>query len=284
MKHLAKLVDATHILSSVYITKSDLKVAHNLLVSFVEEFEILYGKEHMVYNVHQLLHITECVKLNGSLFAYSNYANEDYIGHLVNFVQGTTDVTTQVCSRYILEKNLYVHLQKSALAQSYFDQIESKLSFPIAEKVDGSLVIGNSKLTSGFNEQELLMIRNTLEVTEETEIDEYKSIFLNCKAFYETYENNLNKRTDDSIILNTENNRFALIKSIIRVNQQLYFFIVEKFKTLNDTDCKKVKFLDEKESYTQKLISSALIGEKHAFVKFEKTIAISKFPNLHEKN
>lgn len=56
------MIDAIHILTSDRITQTALNKAEDLLKLFVDEFEILYGESNMVYNVHQLLHLAECVK------------------------------------------------------------------------------------------------------------------------------------------------------------------------------------------------------------------------------
>lgn len=239
----------------------------------------------MVYNVHQLKHLSECVKRNGPLYAYSNYPMEDYIGHLVNFVKGTTDVTTQICSRYYLEKNLHIHLQKSHLAQEYYEKIESRLSFPIARKIDESLLIGKPKQLSDLNAPQLNLIRNTLSIDETRPIQEYRAAFLNNRNYYETVSHNyLRKRTDDSFVFNSESNCFAEIEAIVVVDEQVYFLIEEKFKKIADPNCKHVHFLVEKTSPKLKMIKPKLIVDKFALVKFGSTIAAAKFPNLYERN
>lgn len=184
-----------HILNSTCISEKQRRKANKLLNSFVNEFEELYGEINMVYNVHQLKHLVECVNRNGPLSTYSNYPMEDYIGHLRSLVKGTTDVTSQICSRYLLEKELHVQLNKSQLARQYYETIESKLSFPIVRKVSGLLVLGKAKIMSHLNERELKYIRNSLHVDDYIEIQEYRSAFLDNRFFYEISSNNTKKRT-----------------------------------------------------------------------------------------
>lgn len=171
--HFAKLVDSMHILNStqVHISESKRKKANKLLLSFVEDFEDLYGEDNMVYNVHQLKHVGECVVRNAPLFTYSNYPMEDYIGHLVSFVKGTTDVSSQICSRYLLEKNLHFILQKSQLALEFYRSIESRLSFSISRKVNESLVIGKPKRYN-LNGHELAFVQNVLQIDDTNEFYE----------------------------------------------------------------------------------------------------------------
>lgn len=220
---MAKLIDAIHILCGETISENEWKEADVLLQSFVEDFEVLYGELSMVYNVHQLKHLAECVRRNGPLSVYSNYPMEDYIGHLVSFVKGTTDVTAQIGSRYILEKNLHSHLEKSELARKFYDKIESKLSFTIVTKVNESLVIGKPRITSNLSPQEKSLIQNTLQTSENMQINEYRSTLLNSSIFYEITENASKKRTNDSFIYDLETRSFVVIIAIITVNEQLYF-------------------------------------------------------------
>lgn len=105
---MAQLIDATHILCSSKISREKLQLAQNLLCSFVQDFEILYGESNMYFNIHLLLHLTDCVRFIGPLFAYSNYSFEDNIGHLVKLHKGTTDVASQISEKYILEKIFFI--------------------------------------------------------------------------------------------------------------------------------------------------------------------------------
>lgn len=282
--HLAKLVDAMHILNNTRISERKRRKANTLLQSFVDEFEDLYGEMNMVYNVHQLKHLTECVTRNGPLFTYSNYSMEDFMGHLVRFVRAPTDVSAQVSSRYILEKNLQSHLQKSEKARNFYDKIESRLFFSNVRKVNETLVIGKAKQTSNLTTQELEFIKQHFEGTDDDmQMSEYSAIFLNDQMYYETSSNSSRKRTDDSFLFNDENKEYAEIRSILVIDNNVYLLVNEKFAKIADKHCKYVQFLEE--SVTRlNLIEPQSISKKLAFVKFGNTISVSKFPNLYERN
>lgn len=280
---MAKLVDAIHVLCSSSISSEQIKCANRMLLSFVDEFEILYGEANMVYNVHQLRHLADCVELNGPLFAYSNYCMEDNIGHIVSLVKGKTDVVSQLWSKYLLEKNLMIHLGKSERANEYYNSIESRLSFAVAKRRSGCLVIGKPITNSNLDETDMSFVRNSLELTQDDEIFEYKSTLLNTKIFYETIENSMKKRTNDSFIYNTETNKFSEIETIFVAKEQLYFFVNEKFR-IENTECKYVKFLARTEQPEKKIIKPESIGQKHAFINLGSIISCSPFPNLYEKN
>lgn len=282
LDNLAKLVDSMHILCSTAITPTQLIKGKELLLSYVNEFEQLYGEENMVYNVHQLTHIPECVENNGPLFLYSTYPMEDYIGYLVSLVHGTTDVTHQICEKYLLEKHLIGHLKKSCLAKKFYDEIQSELTFSVTLKIDKTLLIGKPKRYLG--DSDLSLIREYLEISNDEEIEEYDSVLWNGEIFYERVNENRKKRTCDSFIFNVESNRFGEIKSIFVINKQVYFLVDEKYIVLDNPDNSTehiifLQLIDESESKITKSI-----GPKHAFVKFGNVFSCSKFPNLYERH
>lgn len=238
----------------------------------------------MVYNVHQLTHLTKCVEMNGPLFAYSNYSMEDNIGHLASFVKGTTDVSSQIRSRYLLEKNLHFSLLNSPLAQSFYEQIERKLSFAVTRKVDGSLVVGKPSKNCQLNDREKQIIKNELNITDSPCITEYGSVLLKCRVFYETAANSKKKRTNDSFIVNSILNRFGVIKSIFTVNEKVYFFVDEIYEVENSSDSICITLLKRSITSHQIFFCATEVTQKYVLVEFENTIAMSRFPNLFEKN
>lgn len=86
----------------------------------MDSFEFLYGQSNMMFNVHLLKHLADCVRSIGPLHTYSNYNFEDHIGHLVALQNGTTDVVSQVCEKYLMEKNILNHLGKSTIFREYY--------------------------------------------------------------------------------------------------------------------------------------------------------------------
>lgn len=281
---MAKLIDAIHILRGSNITDERLQEAHQLLNSFADDFEVLYGESNMVYNVHLLRHLTDCVKFIGPLSCYSNYIFEDFIGHLISLHKGTTDVTSQICQKYLLEKNLFYHLDRSSIARSYYDKINSKHKFSSCHKVAGSLVMGNKN--QGLSDEEKSLILSSLNVVNGTEIREFESMLLNNSVYYEIFNKSSHKRTNDSFIFNAESKNFATIESIFVVDENLYILAIEKFEQVFDTanKCKFSIFLKESNVSRKQIWNASCVGPKFALIQFNNTIACSKFPNMYERN
>lgn len=282
---MAKLVDATHILCGVHITFEKIDEAERLLHSFCDDFEILYGEFNAVFNVHLLRHIADCVRNIGPLFTYSNYNFEDQIGHLISLHKGTTDVATQICEKYLLEHNLFKFIANSPIAKSYIDDIDGKQKFSIIRKVEESVLIGKAKNPSQLTEEERSYIVDTLNEIVDIQIDEYSSVLLNGKIFYEKL-NGKRKRTSDSFVFCSDNNHFGQIHSIFVIRDKLYFLVDEKFDIIIEpkNNCQFLFYLKECNHLNLRIVKSKYISSKFVFLKFNNTMTCSKFPNMYERN
>lgn len=100
-KHWSLLVFSMHKFLSDAITENDLKHAEKALRKFVFDMETLYGKEHMKFNVHLLLHIPKSVKLFGAIWAWSAFPFESYNRVLRNMIYNSQFVIQQVCNSYL---------------------------------------------------------------------------------------------------------------------------------------------------------------------------------------
>lgn len=284
LSHLAKLIDAVHILCSSKITFEQLQTAKQHLHSFVDEFEMLYGESNMVFNVHLLRHLADCVKFIGPLPCYSNYHFEDQIGHLISLHKGTTDITTQICEKYLLEKNLFHHLCKSSIACDFYEEINRRYSYAVCRKVAGSLMIGNGK--NNLTEEEKICIIAALNIPEDTYIEKYDAMLLNRQFFYESESRSLQKHTNDSFIFNAQIKRFARVKCFVVIAENVYIIANEKFEQIFDgtNTCQSSITLKELDLSRKKIWNIESIGPKFVFVKFDNIISCSKFPNTYERN
>lgn len=276
-----KLIEATHILSSTQITRDQLDKAHNLLQSYVEEFQNYFGEKNMVINVHLLLHTAKCVRKNGPLFGYSNYAFEDNIGYLQRRVLGPTDVLYQITDRYLLKKSLESHLQSSEIAQTFNDQIEYK-HFSKTSKHDKSIFIGKAKKLMESNDCN--WIRNELGMEVSQEILSYRAVFVDEYIYYETIEESAKVTTHDAFVCNPDCGIYGEIKHIIVARQNLYFFINNKYEPDETAGISPFiyKLLEKQEDF--RLITPDLLYSKYAFIKTNNIMMCAKFPNLFERN
>lgn len=94
--HYMFLVTAVSILNSDSVDKNIIDTAKFFLHKFVKDFEIKYGLEFCTINIHQLLHVAECVKNIGPLWSFTCYPYENLNGLLLQLIHGTTHIDSQV--------------------------------------------------------------------------------------------------------------------------------------------------------------------------------------------
>lgn len=95
-----------HVAISILITPTlitdneNIKYAEELLVYFVESFQILYGKQFVSHNVHNLLHLGNEVRRNGILDNFSAFPFENFLGSLKKFIRKPEKPLQQLARRY----------------------------------------------------------------------------------------------------------------------------------------------------------------------------------------
>lgn len=99
--HFALKVKAFYNLSKECITEHELASAERCLTKFVEIFSELYSLRFLTMNCHQLLHITDCVKSNGPLFANNCFIFENLNGYILKHIHGPTGVEIQIINDLI---------------------------------------------------------------------------------------------------------------------------------------------------------------------------------------
>lgn len=97
-EHYLRLVVAIKLLSSDVITDFMIQVAQDLLRRFVREFQDMCGIQFCSINIHVLLHLGNCVKKLGPLWAYICYEYEDLNGQLLKLIHGTRHIDTQLAN------------------------------------------------------------------------------------------------------------------------------------------------------------------------------------------
>lgn len=98
-KNFLLLSVAMRILLSPSLCHSFADHAKELLVLFVKHVSDLYGKEHLVYNVHGLVHIADDAKLFGCLDNISGFPFENFLGQLKKMVRTPNYPLQQVIRR-----------------------------------------------------------------------------------------------------------------------------------------------------------------------------------------
>lgn len=95
-QHLMLLVCAIYILLKQSISPQDLNKARAVLEHFCLRASSVYNERFQTFNLHQLLHLTDCVENNGPLWACSCFFFEDLNGDLRSLFHGSQNVEEQI--------------------------------------------------------------------------------------------------------------------------------------------------------------------------------------------
>lgn len=79
--------------------------AEKLLNHFVKSCGLIYSKEFMVHNIHNLLHLCDDVKKFGPLDNFSNFPFENYLGQLKKILRKPSDILPQIVRRLSESQN-----------------------------------------------------------------------------------------------------------------------------------------------------------------------------------
>ena len=147
--HLKKLVCGVTLLNSESISPEDIVLARELLSSFVNEFQELFGLRNMSFNVHCLLHLADVVLLFGPLWVSTCFGLEGMNGQLANLVHGTRYAGLQIHSNLGLLRSVpsLINSLSHGAAKSYSLNMMSKdKRMRVSEKLDNNTkLVGNMK-------------------------------------------------------------------------------------------------------------------------------------------
>ena len=102
--HFLKLYVAIFCMSSPVLHLEYLAFSKKLLVDFVSEFSHHYGRNMLVYNVHNLVHLGDDVQNHGVLDSFSAFCFENFLGSLKKMLRKPQSPLAQVVRRFSEKK------------------------------------------------------------------------------------------------------------------------------------------------------------------------------------
>lgn len=118
MKHFVALHCAIRILCHPKEYSRNNQYAKELLTYFVQYFKDLYGEENMIYNVHNLIHLSDDAKRYGPLDSFSAFPFENHLHSLKKLLRKFEKPLQQI-HRRISEKNTANELRTQNTALQY---------------------------------------------------------------------------------------------------------------------------------------------------------------------
>lgn len=219
----------------------------------------------MTYNVHLLLHLADCVRHCGPLWAYSAFHFEGNNGVLIKLVNGTTDVLAQVAEKYIQAKSISFMTVKPEIVTNFEECLYNRRMNTAPQFFRVNM---NSR------------IENLLRILEDDGID------LGVVEFFErvTFNNQIyttshrceNLNVDDSAV-EIENGDFGTIYALFKKNNS--YFAVVAIQNLESTECRHIFKGTE---LAKKVIAIDSIRNKCVHIPYNSLFC--KAPNHYEKD
>lgn len=260
VKHVRLLSAALYILLKSTITRQEIDEAEKMLFRFVGQHQMLFGKEHMVMNIHLLKHLVESVRDLGPLWSHSAFPFERNNGVLLNKVNGTTDVLLQISSKYCLSKSVVDHgISMRKVKSNHREKILLGRSVKLVEK---SLRLVNVESLKGVDLSNI-------------ELSVHKRIKLRNKIYTST-SYTLPKKSADYFI-GLENGMIGKAKFYFESNDKM-FVVMEEFEMVDTID-----HISRIEATRRNILAQInMIQEKYVYLKVGMKQFIALAPNPYE--
>lgn len=102
------------ILSNKALLEDYTDYANDALVLFVQHFEKLYGDMYLSYNVYNLVHLAQDVKVHGNLDSFSAFKFENFMQKLKKLVRKPESPCCQVVKRLAERESVQMQRVKSS--------------------------------------------------------------------------------------------------------------------------------------------------------------------------
>jgi len=103
--HFLTLHVAIRIVCCKNLCEDYLNYAEELLIHYVKSFKILYGEYNVSYNVHNLIHLCDDVRVHGTLDSFSTFRYENFLQEIKKIIRKADKPLQQLHRRYV-EKNI----------------------------------------------------------------------------------------------------------------------------------------------------------------------------------
>lgn len=129
------------LLSQPLPDERNISLAENMLKDFVENFPNIYGAYSISHNVHNLLHLADCVRQFGPLSSFSAYKFECYMQQLKGNLHNSNKVLQQLRNRQLERQLLGVTNETNKFGQFNINPKQVKNSFCLMQSGESIKVL-----------------------------------------------------------------------------------------------------------------------------------------------
>lgn len=164
--HFFKYVIFIRLLCQDKIDEKDIFLSLYLIKNFIKDFELLYGRENLTYNLHCHIHLPFQVIKFGPINKISAFPFEGMFKIFRKFFHGTRDLVSQISKNLALENEIF------------FNQFENFEKLKNKSLKNFTYIIMKSKLSNKFDTKQNFEI---IQAEKYDRFDSFVNNFLNLK-------------------------------------------------------------------------------------------------------
>ena len=145
----------------------------------VQEFAKIFGEQHVVYNIHNFIHLFDNIEQYGSLDNYSCFPFESYLGKLKKLVRGCQNPAAQIFRRLKEEYTYDVDRNPGGV----FEESRSRSIVVQAEK-EKSVISNNTLLSPSTSNRSIIINRKPAFIVHFHSVYVFYQTFKDIEPFY----------------------------------------------------------------------------------------------------
>ncbi|CAC5384005.1 unnamed protein product [Mytilus coruscus] len=223
--HYLNLVNASQILLMNGSTEENLKNAEDMLFSFCEKFSILYDKKYMTLNIHQLVHLVDCVNELGPLYTHSCFPFEDKNGFVLKLIRGTQNIDSQIITGISFIQKLPELEQKCIVkgsdVEKVYNEIKNSQNLKRGSKIENNVYILGAINSKKLDKEQFALVCNLLRYCPTTDtFNCFNRLEFHGNLIYGTDYARMKKRNNSAIIYSIQGViSFGVVKFFISLSE-----------------------------------------------------------------
>lgn len=229
--HFAMLSKAYYLLLQNSVSLANLDEAHRLLRQFVFLYQDYFGKTAMVYNIHQLLHVTKGVKDWGPLWGPNTFLfeGENFVLSQMNTSSGHVGI--QLTRRYLTLSYFPDFVKQYVSTDTALDFVQEIMDKNYTNYVlCDRCVLAGKGVPEVMNDQQMLFLQQAGIMCDRNVLSFRRCIY--DRKLLSTKEYAEGKLKDDSWI-KTNSDKRGYIQKILQVNVEGRSMVVFIMKEMN---------------------------------------------------
>ncbi|XP_055678047.1 uncharacterized protein LOC129786828 [Lutzomyia longipalpis] len=233
-RHFLLLFCSIRLLSNSKMSEADVQLAKSLLESFVLQFPDFYGRDRVSYNVHALLHLSDCAAKFGPLPGFAAFRFENFFREIKDNVSKTHQILAQLRNRNAEQSYIARSQYQSSSSAAFADPLPQHSQSYGSNFAYKTFAFSNFTITAGRRDGCCMLTGNipvsVLAFGKQNDIDGFiGKRYLNPRPFFLSPINSLDVGVSIVDELNEETEFFPVSQienKIIRIPYEGSFLLI----------------------------------------------------------